>query len=302
MIDLSTNRYARDWNTYSAGWDTQYGDRYRHLGDEWCDDGSAERRWEDRLFNHTVAPWLSAATRVLEIGPGGGKWTVRLAPRVAHLTVFDVADAMLQRTRDRVDAEGCGNVSYLLGNGRDLAPVPSASVDVVFSYDVFVHIALEDTFAYVADIARVLKPGGVVVLHHAVADTRAAWDRIESHNEWYRDRANTLGQYYYYSRDALDRMYARFGLRIESAWNDYCTTVITARRPADSIVPDLEQALRLAGDARDAASIEAAVAALDRVGQDLGTALARLTASLKETPHGQARHARVQQIRALIRG
>lgn len=302
MIDVSTNRYANDWNAYSADWDARYGPRYRHLGDEWCDDGSATRAWEERLFNHTVAPWLSAETRMLEIGPGGGKWTVRLAPRVEHLTVFDVAEAMIERTRARVQSEGLDNVSFVLGNGRDMATVPSASLDLVFSYDVFVHIALEDTVAYVAEIARVLKPGGVVVLHHAVADTRAAWDRIESHNEWYRDRANTLGQYYYYSRDAIDRMYARFGLSIESAWTDYCTTVVSARRPAWSIVPDLEQALRLAGDARDEASVEAAAAALGHVRDTLSTEFARLADQLRRTPHGQARFALVQQMRAFVRG
>src|SRR5262245_21352956 len=206
MSATTTNRYANDWNGYSAEWDERYGARYEHLGDEWCDDGTPERQWELRLFAHTVAPLLTPETRALEIGPGGGKWTMRLAPRVRDLVVFDVAEQMLERTRQRVASASVANVWFVHGNGRDMSAIGSGSLDLVFSYDVFVHIALEDIVAYLGEIARILRDGGVVILHHAVNDLPPAWDRIESHNEWYRDPANTRNQYYYYSRDALDRM------------------------------------------------------------------------------------------------
>src|SRR5262249_48050516 len=69
------NRYAKDWNAYSEMWQDHYGKRYEHLGDEWCDDGSEARHWERRLLAQAAEPWLSPRTRLLEIGPGGGKWT-----------------------------------------------------------------------------------------------------------------------------------------------------------------------------------------------------------------------------------
>jgi hypothetical protein len=37
------NRYAGDWNAYSARWEGEYGGRYEHLGEEWNDDGTATR-------------------------------------------------------------------------------------------------------------------------------------------------------------------------------------------------------------------------------------------------------------------
>jgi ubiquinone/menaquinone biosynthesis C-methylase UbiE len=303
MFDATTtNRYANDWNSYSAEWDERYGDRYQHLGDEWCDDGTSERQWELRLFAHTVAPCLTSETRALEIGPGGGKWTVRLAPRVRELVVFDVAEQMLDRTRRRVASASLSNVTFAHGNGRDMSSVASGSVDLVFSYDVFVHIALEDTVAYLGEIARILRDGGVAILHHAVNDVPPALDRIESHNEWYRDPANTRGQYYYYSRDALDRLYARAGLRIVSAWTDYCTTVITAERPADSIVPRLEQALRRASTAADDGALDAAAQVIASAGHDIAARLAALALELRSTPPGSARYALIQRIRRLVRG
>jgi ubiquinone/menaquinone biosynthesis C-methylase UbiE len=36
---------------------------------------------------------------VPEVGPGGGKWTGRIAPKVKRLIVLDVAEEMLKRGR-----------------------------------------------------------------------------------------------------------------------------------------------------------------------------------------------------------
>jgi ubiquinone/menaquinone biosynthesis C-methylase UbiE len=295
------SRYAKDWNAYSEMWQDHYGQRYQHLGDEWCDDGSEARHWERRLLTQAAEPWLSPRTRLLEIGPGGGKWTVRLAPKVGAVTAFDVADAMLDRTKQRCESEGLTNVSFVLGNGRDLTPLADESHDLVWSYDVFVHIALEDTVAYLLEIARVLREGGVAVIHHAVNDNADAWDRIESHNDWYR-QGHTLGQYYYHSRDALVRMYSRAGLRVKTMWSDYCTVVVTAEKPYDSVAPDLERALRLMATAATDDDMAAAVYAVEAVGRDIEHRLAMLVVDAQKSRPGQSRHAAIQRIRRLIRG
>jgi ubiquinone/menaquinone biosynthesis C-methylase UbiE len=301
ITETVTNRYANDWNAYSAAWEQQYGARYRHLGDEWCDDGTAQRTHERRVMG-LVEPWLRPETRALEIGPGGGKWTVRLAPRVASLTVFDVAHAMLDRTRDRCREEGLSNVSFALGDGNGLTGIADESLDLVFSYDVFVHVALEDTVAYIDDLVRVLKPGGVAIIHHAVAETSASWNRIEAHNDWYRDRRNTLGQYYYQSREGLRRAYERVGFEIVEAWDSYCTAVFTVRRQADSIVPRLERALREAAVATTPEALGAATAAFEQALDDARRQTVPLIASLDGTTPGLRRYSILQRMRRLIRG
>ena len=296
-----SNRYADDWNGYSASWSEHFGSRYAHLGDEWCDDGSAARERERRLFVQAAEPWLHPQSRVLEIGPGGGKWTVRLAPKVGHLTVFDVAQSMIDRTRERCEAAGLANVSFLLGDGRGLAPLHPGSQDFVWSYDVFVHIALEDTVAYLLEISRVLADGGLVVLHHAVNDTAPAMDRIEMFNDWYRD-GHTLGQYYYHSREALERLYARAGLRVKTMWTEYCTVVVMAEKSRDTVAPALEHALRQLATAQDDVAMDGAVAAVETVAATVQARLARLTADARASRPGEARYAAIQRIRTLMRG
>ena len=296
------NRYANDWNTYSQCWNDNYGTRYTDLGDEWCDDGTADRKWERWMLSAVAEPWLRKDARLLEIGPGGGKWTVRLSPQVKDIVAFDVADTMLERTRARCAREDVANVSCVLGDGNGFTGVRDESVDIVFSYDVFVHIALEDTVMYLNEINRVLKPGGVAILHHAVNDVKPAWDRIESHNDWYRDRANTLGQYYYYSQDALSRMYERAGLAVISTWTQYCTAIFTVRKASETMVPSLERAIRSAAVAQTPEALKAGIAELQRVAAEAQAKASALAETLEQTKPGQGRYMALQQLRRIFRG
>jgi ubiquinone/menaquinone biosynthesis C-methylase UbiE len=58
------------------------------------------------------------------------------------------------------------NVTYDVNDGASL-PTDDNSVDFVWSFDSFVHIDPVHVFAYLGEIARVLRPGGYAVLHHA---------------------------------------------------------------------------------------------------------------------------------------
>ena len=86
------NRYARDWNEYSRTWQTEFGQKYRHLGDEWNDDTTESRKRDEFYFSILADRFVHPAMTALEIGPGGGKWTVRLARRARHTTRRRVAE------------------------------------------------------------------------------------------------------------------------------------------------------------------------------------------------------------------
>lgn len=269
--DQSQNRYADDWNAYSVSWSEQYGSKYQHLGDEWNDDNTAERKRDTFYFIAYADRWLHPDMTVLEVGPGGGKWTSRIAPKVRRMIVLDVSEEMLRRTQARCEALGIHNVEYLLGNGRDFRPIENSSIDFFFSYDVFVHIALEDTWPYAQEMARVLAPGGIGVCHHASNSTPEAWDRIEQNNDWYRGNAHTLGQFYYYSPETLRRMYERCGLLMieqhQEAWHCKCIF----EKPVSQIVPKLEFLLRrlISQDANDDATRNEIIAMLRALPSEL---------------------------------
>jgi ubiquinone/menaquinone biosynthesis C-methylase UbiE len=298
------NRYARDWNTYSKTWDQQYGRQYQHLGDEWNDDATPERKRDSFYFTAYADRWIAPEMTVLEVGPGGGKWTVRLAPKAKRLIVLDVADEMLRRTRERCESMGLANVEYILGNGRDFQPIADGSIDFFFSYDVFVHVALEDTWPYAQEMARVLKPGGRGACHHAINSIPDAWDRIEQNNAWYRSGQHTLGQFYYYSPESLRRLYERCGLRVleqhQEAW--HCTCVF--EKPAYNIIPELERLLRRliseeADNDRERASI---VTSLQALPGQLEQAMQPLLAEVRDQSDCYKRLPVAAEIRKLWRG
>jgi ubiquinone/menaquinone biosynthesis C-methylase UbiE len=298
------NRYARDWNTYSLKWELQHGSQYAHLGDEWNDDNTDERKRDSFYFSVYAERWITPEMTVLEVGPGGGKWTVRIAPNVRRLIVIDVAEEMLARTKARCESQGIGNVEYVLGNGSDFQSIADESIDFFFSYDVFVHIALEDTWAYAQEIARVLVPGGMGACHYAINSVSEAWERIEQNNDWYRGGKHTLGQFYYFSPETLRRMYEKCGLRIMEqhveGW--HCTCIF--EKPLSSIVPRLEALLRrLASHEADNDQLRSeAIAVLQSLPRELEQRTGALLGQLNRERDARKRSLLAAEIRRLWRG
>jgi SAM-dependent methyltransferase len=153
----------RGWRNNSAaenrerwtGWD------WRGGGEEW----NASPEWKQALIDHVLIPWIPEGQVVLEIGPGAGRWSAVLQPRATRLILVDVAERGLELCRERF---GPGqSIEYVLSSGNDLPGVADSSVQAIWSFDVFVHIAPMDQAAYLAEVARVLCPGGVAVIHHA---------------------------------------------------------------------------------------------------------------------------------------
>jgi ubiquinone/menaquinone biosynthesis C-methylase UbiE len=301
---VSNERYKEDWNAYSDLWNDQYGHKYSNLGDEWNDDGTASRERDSFYFGAYAGRFAKPDMTVLEVGPGGGKWSVRIAPKVKHLIVLDVSEGMLKRTKSRCEAQGITNVEYVLSNGKDFKPIPDESIDFFFSYDVFVHIALEDTWPYSQEIARVLAPGGQGACHYAINSVPEAWDRIEQNNDWYRFGRHTLGQYYYFSPETLRRMYERCGLRVaeqhQEGWNFVCVF----EKQSSSIVPKLEALVeRLIGEeANDDATRAQIIGELKSLPAQLEQSLGSLLVRVQEEKDFYKRVHCGAEIRRLWRG
>lgn len=142
------------WNT----WD------WSRRGEEW-DDTAEPEVWRASVIEHVLLPNLGDARMVLEIGPGGGRWSEVLQSRADHLVLVDVTERALELCRERfADAT---NIDYVLTDGATLPGVADDSLDFAWSFDAFVHIAPLDIASYLSEIARVLKPGGRAVIHHA---------------------------------------------------------------------------------------------------------------------------------------
>jgi ubiquinone/menaquinone biosynthesis C-methylase UbiE len=95
---------------------------------------------------------------VLEIGCGVGRVGRVMAPFVKEWVGCDVSANMLRLAGRRL--LGLPNIRLVEISGYDLHPIPDASVDVVYTTVVFMHLEEWDRYNYVLEAKRVLKPGG----------------------------------------------------------------------------------------------------------------------------------------------
>jgi SAM-dependent methyltransferase len=145
---------ARDpWTGEGDGWDGQA----RACGIPYTD-------WKAGIVARYL-PLFPRQGTILEIGPGHGRWSELLIGQSGMLVLCDIAPNCLDACRQRL--AGRGRIRTHLSQAADLPADLTAAVDGVWSYDCLVHVAPEECRRYLAEIARVLRPGGMAVLHHA---------------------------------------------------------------------------------------------------------------------------------------
>jgi arsenite methyltransferase len=122
--------------------------------------------------NPTAVAELREGETVLDLGSGGGIDVILSARRVGPAgTAFglDMTDEMLALARTNALEAGVGNVQFLKGLIEQI-PLPAGSVDVVISNCVINLSA--DKPAVLAEIGRVLRPGGRIGISDIVAEDR----------------------------------------------------------------------------------------------------------------------------------
>ena len=148
-------------NTISNNLDQWTGWDWSERGEEW----SNYPGWKESLVEHVLIPNIPIDSIVLEIGPGGGRWSEILLSRVKKLSVVDLAQKCIDVCKERF--QGRTNIEFFVNDGRSLSMIESNSIERIWSWDVFVHIAASDIKSYIAEFARVLMPGGRAIIHHS---------------------------------------------------------------------------------------------------------------------------------------
>jgi len=109
----------------------------------------------------------AAGERVLEIGPGTGYYTLDLAGWVDTVEIFDLQQEFLDHVMARAGERGIENIVPTQGDATDL-PYEDDSIDAVILTAVLGEIP--DPGAALREIARVLKPGGRLIVGELFGD------------------------------------------------------------------------------------------------------------------------------------
>ena len=107
--------------------------------------------------------------RVLEVGPGTGYYSLPVADRLGDgsLDIFDIQQEMLDHVMRAAAKRGVANITPTLGDAQHL-PYEDATFDAAFLVTVLGEIPDQD--AALHELARVLKPGGRLVVGELFGD------------------------------------------------------------------------------------------------------------------------------------
>ena len=155
------------WEAHAAWWQENFTD-------------GADAEYTEQILP-LAARYLAGSRRVLDVGTGEGQVARLIAGAGGQAVGIDPSRAQLDVARARA-----GGPVYLAAEAGAL-PFPSASFDAAVACLVFEHI--DDAVAAVAEVARVLAPGGrfVFFLNHPLLQTPGSgWidDRILDEQYW----------------------------------------------------------------------------------------------------------------------
>ena len=136
-----------------------------------------------------LAAMLAAAAprgdeRVLDVGCGAGHTALAFAPAVREVTALDLTEPMLEQARALAARRGLANLRFERGDAMAL-PYPDASFDLVTCRQCAHHF--ERPEAALREAARVLRPGGRLVVVDSVAPPDPAADTFLNAIELLRD-------------------------------------------------------------------------------------------------------------------
>ncbi len=146
------------------------------------------RRYTAEASAAYLLPYLRPGLRVLDFGCGPGTISVGLAKAVdpGELHGVDMEGSQIELARSVAESQGRENAVFHVADVTDM-PFEDGFFDVAHCHNVLMHIP--DTGAVLAEVKRVLKPGGVIGCREMICGSsfthpdfgviRDAWDMFE---------------------------------------------------------------------------------------------------------------------------
>ena len=173
-----------------------FGDRASEY-DKWARSAVGAAYGRDIQATTTAILDIGSEQRVLEVGCGTGNHLLPLATQGVEAVGVDASDAMLRIAHDK--ANDLGLDVRLLHASAESLPLDNESFDVVLCLNALEFV--EDQAATVAEMFRVLKPEGTLVV--AVLNRRSVWGLAQRLGRLFADPDNAYYRGQFLTRNEL---------------------------------------------------------------------------------------------------
>jgi cyclopropane fatty-acyl-phospholipid synthase-like methyltransferase len=185
-----------------------WGDRKKWLerdyGYNWSRENKRPQNYSDpkKLIEKNLLPFIKKeGMDILELCPGAGRLTVELVSMARNLTLVDMNPVCIEICRDRF--KFYDHLTYHVNDGVSLDMIEPQSLDLIISYDSFVHIDKEVVDQYVSQFRDKLRDGGIAWIHHSAVGERQIGSRSNMTDQLMKEFAQKHGllviaQFYLY--------------------------------------------------------------------------------------------------------
>ena len=207
---LSDEEKNIEWNKATWGNSAQWQDVYK-FGYYWPGGMNQPNNIVTQVAEKYLHPHLDGRRdlKILEIAPGGGRFTTELIRLSREIHLCDMNQACIDICRERF--KYYPNVAYYVNDGKTVDVVNGTDFDLIASWDSLVHVASSIIEKYVRSCVTRLKPGGILWFDHSGRGVGLSGNRSDMTKEKMAHIGEEAGlfiaaQYYRSERDCVSVM------------------------------------------------------------------------------------------------
>jgi SAM-dependent methyltransferase len=163
------------------------------------------------------AAGLADGMRVVDLGCGSGRLASVLQQRMkVSYAGIDIVQALLDYAKTKAPS-----YEFIMHRGLGI-PLPDASADMVSAFSLYTHLLQAETYVYLEESVRILRPGGKVVFSFLEFSEPKHWKIFEAT----RDAAREAGGDHlnmFMERSAIDIWAGKLGLSVERYFDAFAT-------------------------------------------------------------------------------
>jgi len=121
---------------------------------------------------------------VVDYGCGPGRYTTRFAKWIGEQGIVyavDVQELAIESVKRKMKSQGLKNIIPIVARGYETG-IPEHSADIVLALDMF--FLVKDPTALLAEIHRVLRPDGLLILDDGHKSRKSTLEKITQAGNW----------------------------------------------------------------------------------------------------------------------